>query len=1415
MTEAPTTATVPPRTPRCWTVCAVEGSVDLQIVASDVDPLGAVLPGIARALGIDVPGLWSGSSRLADDLPLSAPELGHGALLGLGRPGPRTRAEARSSALELHVVGGPEAGRTLSLGQGSHLLGRGAEATIRLDDPDVSRRHAILHVGGGRLTVADLGSTNGSRLDGADLDDRPSGWPGGAVLRTGGSALAVRGPDGCPAAVEPGAGGRTRLRPAPRMPPQRPEVEVEFPRPPMAPPRRRLAWIAVALPAVAGLGMAWLLHTPQFLFFGLLSPVVALGTWWSERWTGRRDGRRDAAAHAVALLDADARLSSALRADRRAAEEAWPDLATLTTAARRRSGRLWERRRGDPDALGVRVGTGRAATGVTRLEADGSRVRQCGEDLPVVVDLRAGGLGVTGPRPRTTGVLAAAVAQLAALHAPGEVDLVVLAESDRLAEWSWLRWLPHLRAGGVRIRPAGGSRPAAPSSEDEVYRWVVAEMALRRAQLGDRHDAGSGPGIQGWLTVLVDGELDPRSSAILRGARDVGVVVLTAAESAEHLPVATDTVLRLAGETGDTAVLVRAGHPDHPAVVVDRLPRASAEAFARDLAALAPTGTVQVLPRQVRLLDLRDDGLGFTAAGALEGSWNRARNCLVATLGRTADGPVRIDLCRDGPHALVAGTTGAGKSELLQTLIASLALHHPPDRCSFLLVDYKGGAAFAEAVHLPHTVGLVTDLDGQTTERALRSLSAELTRREALLAAHRAVDVAALPSGVDLARLVIVVDEFATLAEELPAFVPGLVGIAQRGRSLGVHLVLATQRPSGVVSPEIRANCTLRICLRTTDDADSRDVIGTGAAAHLPVDLPGRAFVRTGSATPVEVQVARVSATPPSADPRPDVRRWSWPHALPRVAAMPEPGDTDLARLAQALGRQAATTGAGTPHRPWRPQLPVRLRASDLDATVSAAPVGSERLRLRIGLVDRPDAQAQEPLEIDLGEAGGWLAVGGSRSGRTTLLRTVLGEAVAQLGPDEVHVHVLDAGGGAFACEAATLPHTGTTVGGDDALRTVRLLDRLTEEIAARRAGGRSGNRPLLLLLVDGVEAVSAQLDEADPGRGSAALLRLVRDGAAAGLTCVLTADRAVPGGRLAATADHRLVLPLPERADYAVAGIPVRAVPERRPPGRALLGETALECQLALPRPLPPASAAGRNQPPGTAGPVRIVELPRDPDLALPPRPAHDVAGRSALLLPVGPGGDEGTPVCVDLGRTGGLLVAGPPGSGRSSALAAFAAHLHAMDVPVLRLGRCAGATAVPVSATEIDTGDPADTERALAAWLTEHAGATSAVLVDDVGNLGESPLLTRLPVPGGGDGPVLIAAGTAADLARCFHGPVAALRRGHTGLLLRPGPGDADVLGVRLPRTPVPGRPGSGWLVVSGTVTRVQVARRRTGTG
>ncbi|MGY1652085.1 FtsK/SpoIIIE domain-containing protein [Geodermatophilus sp. SYSU D01119] len=1346
--------------PRCWTVVAPEGAVDVEVSAADDDRLGAVLPALVAALGVPAAGLWSGSTRLADELPLTSPLLAHGAVLGLGRPAPRD--ERPPSPLELHVVGGPAAGTTVGLASGRHVVGRGDGATLPLPDPGVSRRHVRLDVGAGGTTVVDLGSTNGTRLDDRDLTG-PAVWPDGALLRVGASTLAVTGPRDAPAATRPAPGGRLLLRPGAAPGAERPETEVVLPGPPEDTPRRGLAWVAVLLPAVAGACLAWALSTPTFLFFALLSPLVAVGTWASDRWSGRRSGRRAAAAHAEELRAARSRLDEAVRADVRAAARELPDLAALAGAARRRTALLWSRGAGD---LVVRLGLGAGPTRVVRVE-DGRRHPETAGDLPVAVDLlRAGSLGVTGPRAAALGLAAGVLAQVVALHPPGDVDVALLTAPDRVGDWAWVRWLPHLAPGAVHARPAG---TAAGSG------WPAAPAAR--------------PG--GRLLLVVDRAADEETRDALRRCRAAGVLVLSVAARADELPVSGGAVVQVAGETGDTGLLDRGDGSGRCEFTADRLPRPVAARLARDLAALDAGRAGAALPRTVRLLDLAgpDDG------GPVAVAWSRTRASLRVPLGRTADGTAVVDLCRDGPHVLVAGTTGSGKSELLQTLVAGLALAHPPDRCSFLLVDYKGGAAFAEAASLPHTVGLVTDLDAAATARALRSLTAELTRREALLAAAGVADLAALPDDVALARLVIVVDEFAGLAEELPEFVSGLVGIAQRGRSLGVHLVLATQRPGGVVSPEIRANCSLRLCLRTTDEADSRDVLGGPEAAHVPADRPGGGLLRVGSARPVAFQTARVATAAPARATGPAVRRRSWPPGTaPTGAPGTPPGVTDLARIAEAVTREAGRAGGPPPHRPWQPALPDRLAATGLPV-----PDGPGT-RLAVGLVDRPDRQSREVLTLDLAAGGSWLAVGGPRSGRTTLLRTVLAEAVTQLGPGRLHVHVLDHGGGALAAEAARLPHTGTAVDSGDALRTVRLLARLAESVSARRAGPDPGG-PAVLLLVDGVESVMAQLDVALPGQGSAELLRLLRDGAAAGLTGVLTADRAVPGGRLAAVAGTRLVLPLPDRADYAVAGVPVRAVPASRPPGRALLGEDAVECQLALPRPLPVPA-------PGQAGStaLRIPELPPSPLL-----PPGSPGGDPLTAVPVGPGGDEGRLLRADLRRGGGLLVVGPPRSGRTGTLAALAGTLSGSGVAVAQLVRGRQPPATP-AAVALATDDVAGWH----AWLRDIGGGPGVLLVDDAGTVADAPVLAAATAAGlSGRDVVTLAAGTAGELSAAFRGPVADLRRSRSGLLLCPGPGDADLLGIRLPRTPVPVRPGSGWLVTAGVAQRVQVARHASGGG
>src|SRR3712207_4452450 len=298
----------------------------------------------------------------------------------------------------------------------------------------------------------------------------------------------------------------------------------------------------------------------------------------------------------------------------------------------------------------------------------------------------------------------------------------------------------------------------------------------------------------------------------------------------------------------------RSGHDPVAPVLAEPVSAELSEVAARALAPLRDVSLEDddaVLPDSVRLLDVL--GLEPPTVDGIRARWQLEGRTTRLVVGAGLHGPFTLDLRTDGPHGLVAGTTGAGKSELLQTMIASLAVANRPDSLNFVLVDYKGGSAFKDCVRLPHTVGMVTDLDAHLVERALTSLGAELKYREHWLARAGVKDIddyidlqAREPGRPPLPRLLIVIDEFASMARELPDFVTGLVNIAQRGRSLGIHLILATQRPSGVVSPEIRANTNLRISLRVTDGADSTDVLEAADAARIPKSAPGRGFARLG-----------------------------------------------------------------------------------------------------------------------------------------------------------------------------------------------------------------------------------------------------------------------------------------------------------------------------------------------------------------------------------------------------------------------------------------------------------------------------------------------------------------------------------------------------------------------------------------
>lgn len=329
------------------------------------------------------------------------------------------------------------------------------------------------------------------------------------------------------------------------------------------------------------------------------------------------------------------------------------------------------------------------------------------------------------------------------------------------------------------------------------------------------------------------------------------------------------------------------------------------------------------------------------------------RGGLGAPLGLAADGIALIDLVADGPHAVVAGMTGSGKSELLVSWVLGMAAGRSPSEVTFVLVDFKGGAAFAPLAGLPHVLGSVSDLDAALARRAIESIRAEVRRRELALARAGVRAIDELPAG-ELARLVVIVDEFAALVAESPELHTLFADLAARGRSLGVHLVLCTQRPSGVVRDAVLANVALRIALRVADRADSLSLVGDDSAARLPAHPRGRAIVVDGTGRRRTVQVARAARS-------------------------------DVERIARA-------TPAGSAVRPWCDPLPALIRHDSLPPAEGIA----------FGLRDLP-AEQRQPVAAVEARHGHVLVLGAPGAGTTTALEAIAAGAggTARWAPDD------------------------------------------------------------------------------------------------------------------------------------------------------------------------------------------------------------------------------------------------------------------------------------------------------------------------------------------------------------------------------------------------------------------------------
>lgn len=1326
---------------------ATGASADVRLDPSST--LGDALSGLVRVTGAASHAVTRAGEPVDPRQP--AAHLRDGDVLVLGA----APVSSEDSVLTLAVTAGPDAGRLVALPPGRHVLGREGSC-FASRDAKVSRRHAELIVGAdGSVAVVDLDSSNGTLLAEPLPPAVPVPWPTGVELRLGRTRL-VHGRRAESASTATGPDGTTLVHRPPRLRARPEPTAIEWPAPPQPTSVGRLPLLASLAPLLAGVVLAVVMHRWEFLAFALMSPLVVLGQAFADRWSARRTDRRAQRDYAAAVDATEQLLAETLADEVARRHRDAPDLATLVSAAIDRTSTLWHRS-GDEDALTLRLGLGALPASTLRSQ-DGTACTL--HNVPISIDLLSDGVvGICGGE--ATALARSLLVQAATLSGPADLRITVLAPG-RAGQWAWARWLPHAR------------------------------MALTTAQVAERLDElANGDGARRHL-VVADNVSDPAIAA--RAATLPQTSVLWVGHSPAALPASCAALVTMTDEAGALVALQTAAQSVE-GVRPDLIPLDVAERVARALAPLRDGVTAATLPRLVSWSSLYDLPTEVeTAKLALQRRWASGPTTSVC-LGTTAAGPFVVDLQTDGPHLLVAGTTGAGKSELLQTLVASLVAGNSPEDLNLLLIDFKGGAAFGACGDLPHTVGVVTDLDAAATSRAIESLTAELRRRERVLATHEVADLDSWrlrgwhrdPAAEPMPRLVIVVDEFATLAEELPDFVGGLVGIAQRGRSLGIHLVLATQRPEGAVSADIRANTRLRICLAVARENESRDVIDSPQAVAISRSTPGRALVRIGASELVEVQTARVAGpTAPPRDKRGSVTLvplldWHSRESSP----VPAGSRSELDVLVEAAKAAADHLGAQVAAPPWLPSLPGEVRLSALPG------FGDD---VAFGLVDLPDRQMQPALTLPCDSSEPWLVVGGARSGRSTAAVTIATALAAARSPDQLHMWAID--GGHALGELAQLPHTGAVVDVRDADRVDRLLSFLTAEVERRRTAP-VGEDVDLALVVDGWDSLVAATGDADAGRCQELLLRLLAHGPGAGLRIVVTSDRSGLTGRVAAAVAHRLCLRLPDPTDFSLLGLPARRVPSAMPPGRGIRASDLAVVQIAQ----VDDDARGR----AVAWPAPSRRARRfDP---LPNHvPLHSLGtARSGVI--VGLGGDELSPVVVDPDVSGGaFLVAGPSGSGRSTALVSIAAQLHGRPVVAV----CSRRGPLRQRRDLALVADPGDADEVRTALAAVAEGAT--LLVDDVDLIDDAVVLDGIETAvrnardGGG---FVVLAGTTESMSAAFRGPIAQARRTRSGLLLRPeGPHDGELLGVRLRRRAgAADPPGRGVLAVQGRLVPVQV--------
>ena len=856
----------------------------------------------------------------------------------------------------------------------------------------------------------------------------------------------------------------------------------------------------------------------------------------------------------------------------------YPDVDDELGMVRDFSGRLFERRAADEDFLHVRMGVGAREASqqvdfqvretfepdelMALPEALRNECRYLAQ-APIALDLRASGaVGVVGPQAKALAFLNNMVVDLAVRQHDSELKLVFVMEPGREGLVSWARLLPHVQNEELGRRNFACDQESRNTLFEYLLTVLMGRSSVRAPVL-----------LPHYVVFLIDetGFQNHPVSRFVDTAADLGVSFVFFARTKEQLPLGCKKLVLLDRELDEGMLVDTQNDRDTQEFSYEPVERAAAATMATTL---APVYCEEVslegeLTKSITLFEL----LGIAAAEDLDlqERWaaSAVHRSLAAPIGVSKAGTVELDLHdkAHGPHGLVAGTTGSGKSETLQTYILSMAALYHPYEVGFVIIDFKGGGMVNQFRNLPHLMGAITNIDGREIDRSLKSIKAELQKRQRLFAAagvnHIDAYIKKFKAGAvsePLPHLIIIVDEFAELKAEQPEFMKELISASRIGRSLGVHLILATQKPAGQVNEQIWSNSRFKLCLKVASAQDSNEVIKSPLAAEIKE--AGRAYLQVGNNEIFELFQSAYSGAPERVDEA-AVREFTLyevdacgrrtPIYTRRRARKDAAGATQLEALVGHVAAYCERAGIA--------QLPsICLPALEERIEFPAVPAFDER-GMAVGIYDDPENQYQGALRLDIENTNTFI-VGSAQMGKTNLLQAMVRGIAATRTPEQAAIYIMDFGS-MILKNFEQLDHVGGVVLPTEDERVKNLFKLLGEELTRRRkrlldAGVSTysayvelGNTdlPHLYLMLDNF----AVFRELYAERYEADLLRLARDGIAYGITLVVTNSVTTGFGfRYLSNFSTCVALSCNDRGEYTTVFGRCRMEP-KNVPGRAL----------------------------------------------------------------------------------------------------------------------------------------------------------------------------------------------------------------------------------------------------------------------